>query len=138
MSTTNAESKSLIESIHESFTPTGPDGFEGLIAELLTQLTGRCFRLSKGGGSQGGRDLASDFRESTVVAVECKRYGKDRELEEVYLLGKLLQAKIALPDLDVWVLVVSRPVDDGLGKTLCTAAERNGVEFRAMFLQGLA
>ena len=124
-------SERLIDLIYKSLQPSGPKGFEGLIAELLSQLTGQRFRLSKS-GQQGGRDVTSDFTNSTVVAVECKRYGKDTELEETHLLGKLAQAVLDLPDLDLWVIAASRPVSDQLARNLQSAAMTHGVEFRTI------
>lgn len=47
--------------------PTGPDGFEGLIAILLESLTGRHFSLSKA-GFQGGRDMSTDGRNTNILA----------------------------------------------------------------------
>src|SRR5687767_6209877 len=87
--------------------PAGPEGFEGLIAHLLETLTGTHFYLAKS-GSQEGRDMSSRSLNANVVAVECKRYGQSTELDERELLGELVQATRAIPDLDLWVLVTSR------------------------------
>src|SRR5437016_2093603 len=87
--------------------PTGPEGFEGLIARLLEKLTGRRFYLARS-GSQAGRDISSDFQNCSIIAVECKRYGENTELDERRLLGELVQALQDIPDLDLWVLVASR------------------------------
>jgi hypothetical protein len=121
----------IVQTIHSALGPTGPRGFEGLIAKLLGVLTGRRFRLSRA-GAQGGRDLGSDPEEGSVVAVECKRYGLDRELQEDELLAKLAQAKLDLPDLDLWALASSRSLNDQLARTLADAAAAHDVEFRAI------
>jgi len=111
-----------------SLCPTGPDGFEGLIAELLTSLTGRKFHLAKS-GTQGGRDMSMREPNCNVVVVECKRYGKETELDERDLLGEIAQALRSIPDLDVWVLVTSRSVPSQLIEALCADAKSRGIEF---------
>jgi hypothetical protein len=105
----NSELIDLIRQIE----PTGTEGFEGLVADLLEALTGRRFRLARA-GSQAGRDMSLHEPNANVVAVECKRYGKDTELEERALQGELAQAVAAIPNLDVWVLVTSRDVPSQL------------------------
>src|SRR5687767_8683625 len=84
--------------------PSGPDGFEGLVASLLESLTDAHFNLAIS-GSQVGRDLTSRRAYGNVIAVECKRYGENRSLDERELLGEIAQIVQAIPDLDVWVLV---------------------------------
>lgn len=110
---------------------TGPDGFEGLIAALLEALTGRHFNLASA-GSQQGRDMSSRRLGSNVIAVECKRYGQDRELNERELLGELVQAEQATSDLDLWVLVTSRGVPSQLEESLKRLADDMGIGFFAI------
>ena len=50
---------------------TGPEGFEGLVARLLTALTGRHFYLARA-GFQAGLDASTRSANSNVIAVECK------------------------------------------------------------------
>ncbi len=108
--------------------PTGPDGFEGLIASLLEALTGSHFALATS-GSQEGRDMSSRRPNANVVAVECKRYGESTELSERELLGELVQAGQAISDLDLWVLVASREVPSQLAETLNRSAAEKGIGF---------
>jgi hypothetical protein len=108
--------------------PTGPDGFEGLIASLLEALTGSHFALATS-GSQGGRDMSSRRPSANVVAVECKRYGESTELNERELLGELVQAGQSIPDLDLWVLVTSRDVPSQLREALNRPAAEKGIGF---------
>lgn len=110
----------------QSLSPSGPEGFEGLIQQLLSALTGYRFYLAQS-GSQAGRDLATS-RIGTVLAVECKRYGAERELDQTELLGKLMQAEMTILQLDVWVLVASRDVPEQLYSLLDTAGRRLGVD----------
>lgn len=107
--------------------PTGPDGFEGLIAILLESLTGRHFSLSKP-GFQGGRDMSTEGRNTNIIAVECKRYQSDTGLNVKELLGEILQVSWDNPELDLWVLVASRNIDDRLEKSIIDAAREKGFE----------
>jgi hypothetical protein len=118
----------MIDKYLSRLEPTGPKGFEGLIASLLRRLTGRQFFLANA-GRQSGRDMSSE-RRGTVAAVECKRYGTSSELDERELQGELTQAVISITDLDLWVLVASRNVPDQIYSTLNEAAARFDVEFR--------
>jgi hypothetical protein len=108
--------------------PTGPEGFEGLVAQLLTAFTGRRFHLARS-GSQAGRDMSTRHASSNVVAVECKRYGRETELDERELLGELAQAIRDIPDLDLWVLVSSRDVPSQLYEALYQQARHDSIEF---------
>jgi hypothetical protein len=115
----------------QRLTATGPLGFEGLIQRLLSRLTGYQFYLAQS-GTQAGRDMASDRVNATVLAVECKRYGADTELNVQELLGKLAQAVDSIPRLDVWVLVASRPVPDQLYSSLQHLASRLHVDVQVL------
>ena len=111
--------------------PTGKNGFEGLVSKLLEHLTGKHFYLARS-GSQAGRDMRSDHHGENIIAVECKRYGKETELNERELLGAMMQAIIDIADLDLWVLVVSRNVPDQLQTLLEKQAVQQGIEFLAI------
>lgn len=106
---------------------TGSSGFEGLIQRLLSHLTGIEFYLAQS-GSQSGRDMSSDRRGRTVLAVECKRYGAQSEFREDELKGKLVSAVDTIPSLDLWVLAASRPVSDQLYSAIESAASRLNVD----------
>lgn len=111
--------------------PTGKEGFEGLVADLLEALTGHRFRLARS-GSQAGRDLSARY--ANVVAVECKRYGSDTALNERELQGELVQAVMSMSDLDLWVLVTSREVPSQLHLALHSQAECRNVKFLSISL----
>lgn len=106
--------------------PSGPDGFEGLVVELLGRLTGRRYYLARS-GEQAGCDLNSDRSLGNVIAVECKRYEATTALSERDLLGELVQATMSFPDLDVWVLVSTRHTSSQLEMALSGAARELGV-----------
>ena len=103
--------------------PTGYDGFEGLIANLLGKLTGERFYLAKG-GFQAGKDLSN----GNCIAVECKRYTPGRRLNEREILGELVQAHQANQALDLWVLVTSTQQDTQLLEKLRRDARGKGIE----------
>jgi hypothetical protein len=113
---------------------TGSAGFEGLVQRLLENLTGYKFYLAQS-GTQGGRDMSSDRANATVLAVECKRYGDDTELNTRELFGELLQAVGAIPQLDLWVLVASRAVPDQLYSALQDHADRLQIEVQILSLE---
>jgi len=108
--------------------PSGRNGFEGLIAKLLEVLTGRHFHLAQA-GTQLGRDMSASGSNTDVIAVECKRYGKDRELSERELLGEIVQVARAIPDLDLWVLVTSRTISSQLHESLRRTSDDNGIGY---------
>lgn len=122
--------KIIIDSLRQ-MKPAGPNGFEGLIAQLLKALTGHHFRLAKS-GSQAGRDISSRDPGANVIAVECKRYGKTTELKERELLGELVQVVESILDLDLWILVTSRDISSQLYEVLYRKTNQCGIEFLAI------
>ncbi len=119
--------KPLVEALRQ-LNPTGWNGFEGLIAKLLKALTGQHFHLAQS-GTQSGRDMSSSCPNSNVIAVECKRYGKDTELNQRELLGEIVQVVQAIPDLDLWVLVASRDIPSQLEEALRLTANQYGITY---------
>ncbi|MEQ9625642.1 hypothetical protein [Coleofasciculus chthonoplastes] len=107
---------------------TGGNGFEGLIAKLLEALTGQHFHLAQS-GTQSGRDMSASRPNYNVIAVECKRYGKDTELNQRELLGEIVQVVQAIPDLDLWVLVASRDIPSQLEESLRYTANQYGITY---------
>ncbi len=106
---------------------TGQDGFEGLVRDLLTKLTGREIRLAKA-GSQAGRDMSTGRAAEVVIAVECKRFNDDSRLDDRALLGELAQVSRSL-DPEVWVLAASREVSEQTIEQLLPEADEKGLEF---------
>ena len=104
--------------------PTGPDGFEGLIATALADFTGLTFRLAKS-GSQFGRD-ASTPRACFAIAMEAKRYSKSLRLEDV--AGKIWIASNELAsDVDLWALCATSEMGDGVLAKLEQMLEERGI-----------
>lgn len=114
-----------------NLSPSGQNGFEGLIAQLLEVLTGRRFYLAQS-GSQLGRDMSASASNTDVIAVECKRYGSKTKLEDRELLGELVQVAKAIPDLDLWVLVASRDISSQLHESLRSTANDYGIAYLAI------
>lgn len=123
MSNPNQTLYDILRRLH----PTGPDGFEGLIAKLLESLIGRRFFLAKA-GFQGGRDMSTESRYGNIIAVECKKYLENTKLKERELLGEIAQVSRIFPDLDLWVLVASREVDSTLQDSINYEAREHGFE----------
>lgn len=121
----------MIDDYLRALPPTGPDGFEGLIAKLLSSLTDRRFSLAKS-GAQAGRDISSRDGQSNVIAVECKRYLQNTSLNDRELLGEMAQAKMAIPDLDIWVLVTTRDIPSQTTEELQRNAVLLGIDYFAI------
>ena len=111
--------------------PAGAEGFEGLVADLLSDLTGLHFYLSQS-GQQSGRDAKTSSRASTVVAVEAKRYAESTKLDERELVAELHQAVTSEPILDLWILATSRSMPEQLLKSLEKEAEGRAVALLIM------
>lgn len=104
--------------------PAGPNGFEGLMATALADLTGLTFRLAKS-GSQFGRD-ASTPRARFAIAMEAKRYTESLRLEDV--AGKIWIASSELAsDVDIWVLCATSEMGDGVLQKLEQMLEEKGI-----------
>ena len=86
--------------------PTGADGFEGLMASVLTDITGIPFRLAAS-GSQFGSD-GSAVREGDGVSFECKRY-RDR-IPRNEILSKIAELSLSSESVDAWFLCATSEV----------------------------
>lgn len=102
--------------------PTGDNGFEGLLAECLADLTGLTFRLAKS-GSQFGRD-ASTRPAPYAISLEAKRYS-DSELRLETLAGKVIQATELR--IDLWALCTTSTVGDDTLVKLQPQLEARGI-----------
>ncbi|WP_256078812.1 hypothetical protein [Massilia sp. YIM B04103] len=99
----------------------GPDGFEGLIAEVLTHACGRPFRLAAS-GSQGGRD-----GDDGTVYFEAKRYASD--LKRPAVSDKLLELSVrGVEHIDLFVLAVTCPVSAQHAEFYAKACDDIGIE----------
>jgi len=106
---TEAALDSLLQHIL-TLKPTGAEGFEGLIAATMANLSGLVIRLAKS-GLQGGRDGSSPQNNPFAVALEGKLYTNDLRLED--LAGKVTVACHKLGgNIDVWALGATSEVGD--------------------------
>ncbi|MEB0032179.1 hypothetical protein QN372_15585 [Undibacterium sp. RTI2.1] len=100
----------------------GHDGFEGLIAEVLTHACGSQFRLASS-GSQGGRD-----GDDGSVYFETKRYGSD--LKRHTVSDKLLELSVrGVEHIDLFVLATTCGVSAQHTEFYRKACEDIGIEF---------
>jgi hypothetical protein len=102
----------------------GPAGFEGLVAQALTEYTGYVFRLARS-GSQFGRDAATT-NAPFAIAMEAKRYSDTIPLQE--LVGKSTLASFALADgIDLWVLAATVEVGEPTERQLESILDQGGI-----------
>ena len=101
--------------------PTGADGFEGLMASVLTDITGMPFRLAAS-GSQFGSD-GSAVQEEDGVSFECKRY-EDR-IPRGAVLSKIAELSLSSASVDAWFLCATSEVSAQLAGDV----SRHGREF---------
>jgi len=100
--------------------PAGPCGIEGLVRDLLEQLTGRTYRLARSGG-QFGHDARSTDSAAPVIFVEAKKYEDNTGLSRRELAGELAEAVDQFKHVDLWVLAATKEVgsnEDGLVKRM--------------------
>ena len=81
--------------------PTGPNGFEGLLAAVLTLACGQPFRLASS-GTQRGRDGDSAF-DAGATYFEAKRYASDVPKREIAVKLMDLMADDQ-GELDTWII----------------------------------
>jgi hypothetical protein len=104
--------------------PDGPDGFEGLIAAVLTDLTKRSFALASA-GSQHGRDGQSAL-DGGVIVFEAKRYDDAIPKEKIYT--KILEiAADKSSTTELYILAATSPVSAQYISTMKEGARRFGV-----------
>ncbi|MGO7661598.1 hypothetical protein ACC697_03865 [Rhizobium ruizarguesonis] len=104
--------------------PSGPTGFEGLVAVLLGAISGQSFRLAKS-GSQRGRDGDSAFDDGSIY-FEAKRYSDPVRATEV----KSKLADVLNDDssqLDMWVLAATCEVGSQLARDVHLLGQRIGI-----------
>ena len=111
----------------QSLNASGERSFEGLVGELLSQLTGIHFYAARS-GDQGGRDGRAVTISGGEIAYECKRYSNETNLRDRELLGELAQAQQRRPELDVWILATSRDITDQNLEPLQNYGKELGIE----------
>ncbi|HEY6018986.1 MAG TPA: hypothetical protein VIY48_03565 [Candidatus Paceibacterota bacterium] len=119
---------SVIEDLRKNIRllkPDGDDGFEGLIAAVLSDLTKRSFTLASA-GAQHGRDGQSTLDGGTVV-FEAKRYDDTVPKDKVYT--KILEiAADKTSSTELYILAATCPIPAQYVTTLKGGAERLSIE----------
>lgn len=80
------------------------DGFEGLVAALISAATQGQMRLMSSGDQQGIDSLSDPSLSSARRAMQAKRYGANTSFNLNTLLGEMVRASNAYPDIDTWVM----------------------------------
>ena len=103
---------------------TGADGFEGLMACVLTDVTGIPFRLAAS-GSQFGSD-GSAVREADGVRFECKRY-KDA-IPRDQIIVKIAELSMrSSGDVDAWFLCATSRVSAQIAGDVRQYGRKSGI-----------
>ncbi|WP_156527609.1 hypothetical protein [Bradyrhizobium stylosanthis] len=103
---------------------TGADGFEGLLAVVLEEISGVPFRLA-GSGSQFGLDGKAAYQ-SDGVCFEGKRY--DGDIPRTEVLSKIAELTIGdRGDVDLWVLGATKGVRSQLVDDVRELAQKSGI-----------
>ena len=103
---------------------TGAEGFEGLIAATLTEITGVPFRLA-GGGRQYGVDAEPAY-ESDSIYFEAKRY--DGPISREKVLSKIAELSISNDsDMELWVLGATTSITSQLADDVHKLGQQNGI-----------
>lgn len=117
----------LIENLRQNIrklNPTGDDGFEGLMAAILSDLTKRSFALASA-GSQHGKDGQSALDGGTVV-FEAKRYDDVVPKEKIYTkLFEIAADKTNVTEL--YILAATGTIPTQYLTTLQEGMERFGI-----------
>ena len=104
--------------------PTGADGFEGLMASVLTDIIGIPFRLAAS-GSQFGSD-GSSVRAEDGVSFECKRYKDAIPRDEIIV--KIAELSMSLNgDVDAWFLCATSGVSAQIARDLGQYGRESGI-----------
>ncbi|WP_296288692.1 hypothetical protein [Pseudomonas sp.] len=99
----------LLSGTLQTLDPSGPKGFEGLIRDLLVELTGLSFGVAKS-GPQGGSDVRSQGVNLFEVAMEAKRYKAGTSLSLDALKAKVFETASSHRCIDLWILVATRQI----------------------------
>lgn len=120
--TTNAIDE--LRDIVRKLKATGPDGFEGLIAVVLSDVTKIGFSLAKS-GSQRGKDGETIYDPGTIT-FEGKRYDETVPKNEV--LSKI--SEIAVDDTgitDLWILGATAPISSQDNTSITSLGKKIGI-----------
>ncbi len=113
----------ILKNAITSLKPTGSNGFEGLLAKCLNDLTGKIFRLA-GSGSQHGIDGAS-YDNSIHLTFEGKLYtGRIRPNDIKNKVFDIVESGIP-PNL--WMLCATTEIKEQLEKSVRNVCDKNSI-----------
>ncbi len=110
--------------------PTGEHGFEGLVAKLLSVLTGDRFYIARSGDQP-----ADSVNSAGDVAIQTKRYGGS-EFSETTFEGEFGRACRAFPLLDCYVFAATRRTAQ-LAALAHQLEQEHGVDILLVGFEGL-
>jgi hypothetical protein len=103
-----------------------PRGFERLTAALVSRLLNVPVYVAKT-GFQFGADAGTAGSGGRHIRVECKRYSDTTSLDARDLKGGLLEATVADPALEAWIVASTRLVNETDRASLIQAGKQLGV-----------
>lgn len=106
-----------------SLPATGEAGFEGLIGETLSEISGVPFRLASS-GSQFGIDGESAFK-GDAICFECKRYKDKVHRNEV--ISKIAELSINDTETEIWVLGATSQIKNQLANDARRLGVKEGI-----------
>lgn len=115
-----------LENLKDALTalkPNGLDGFEGLLAAILSSISNHPFRLA-GSGSQHGKDGSGTVMAGTI-AFEAKLYTGAINKNEV--LSKLTEIVAGHPIPDLWILGATIEIKTQIVDPLERVAKKTGI-----------
>lgn len=123
---TISDATSLLSKRLRGMAPTGTSGFEGLMRDVLDEVTGQRFYLAKS-GHQDGSDLRADPANAFRIGLEGKRYGATTRLSLDQLKGKIVDAAGANDPVDLWLLAATREIPITDREELVVEGIRHGI-----------
>ena len=118
--------KSQLAEALRSLDPAGSLGFEGLLRDILSEVTKVSFGLAKS-GPQGGSDVRSLGLNLFEIALEAKRYGESTTLKVDALKAKLFETSRSENGTDLWILAATRAISATDNEELTLAGEELGI-----------
>lgn len=103
-----------------------PAQLEMVAVELLSEFMAVPFFLARG-GFQHGADGGTAGQQDRNIRVECKRYSESTRLDDRELRGEIDDALARNQDLEAWILVATRSVDETTREKLHLKAEETGL-----------
>ena len=106
-----------------SLDPNGPNGFEGLIRTVLSEIAGVPFRLA-GSGLQFGVDGKSTYADDGI-SFECKRYIDPVPREKI--MSKVGELFIGDSETDLWVLWATSQINSQIADAVSIFGEKSAI-----------